>query len=35
VVDGVNVNYDVYRIHTQVTEEGGRVDAGYYAVHCA
>jgi len=30
VADGVNVNYDVYRIHTQVTEEGGRVDAGYY-----
>ena len=30
VADGVNVNYDVYRIRTQVTEEGGRVDAGYY-----
>ena len=30
VADGVNVNYDVYRIGTQVTEEGGRVDAGYY-----
>ncbi len=30
VADGVNVNYDVYRIRTQVTEEGGRVEAGYY-----
>ncbi len=30
VADGVNVNYDVYRIRTQVGEAGGRVDAGYY-----
>jgi type I restriction enzyme R subunit len=30
VADGVNVNYDVYRIRTEVTETGGKVDAGYY-----
>jgi len=30
VADGVNVNYDVYRIRTQVSEAGGQVDAGYY-----
>jgi type I restriction enzyme R subunit len=30
VADGVNVNYDVYRIRTQVGETGGKVDAGYY-----
>ena len=30
VADGVNVNYDVYRIRTQVTAAGGTVDAGYY-----
>jgi type I restriction enzyme R subunit len=30
VADGVNVNYDVYRIRTQVTEAGSKVDAGYY-----
>ena len=30
VADGVNVNYDVYRIRTEVTEAGGKVDAGYY-----
>jgi type I restriction enzyme R subunit len=30
VADGVNVNYDVYRIRTQVGEAGGKVDAGYY-----
>jgi len=30
VADGVNVNYDVYRIRTQVTEAGGKVEAGYY-----
>ena len=30
VADGVNVNYDVYRIRTQVSEAGGKVDAGYY-----
>jgi type I restriction enzyme R subunit len=30
VADGVNVNYDVYRIRTQVGETGGKVEAGYY-----
>jgi type I restriction enzyme R subunit len=30
VADGVNVNYDVYRIRTQVTEAGGKVESGYY-----
>jgi type I restriction enzyme R subunit len=29
VADGVNVNYDVYRIRTQITAGGSRVDAGY------
>jgi len=28
--DGVNVNYDVYRIKTEVTEGGARVEAGYW-----
>jgi len=30
VADGVNVNYDVYRIKTSITEQGGEVEAGYY-----
>ncbi|MCK4467796.1 MAG: DEAD/DEAH box helicase family protein, partial [Desulfobacterales bacterium] len=30
VADGVNVNYDVYRIRTEITEQGSIVDAGYY-----
>jgi len=30
VADGVNVGYEVYRIRTQVTELGGRVEKGYY-----
>jgi type I restriction enzyme R subunit len=30
VADGVNVNYDVYRIRTAVSEAGGRVESGYY-----
>ncbi|HET6756740.1 MAG TPA: DEAD/DEAH box helicase family protein, partial [Burkholderiales bacterium] len=30
VADGVNVNYDVYRIRTQVTEAGGKVESGYH-----
>jgi type I restriction enzyme R subunit len=30
VADSVNVNYDVYRIKTEITEGGSRVDAGYY-----
>jgi len=29
VADGVNVNYDVYRIRTQVSEAGSKVEAGY------
>ena len=28
VADGVNVGYDVYRIRTEVTEQGARVEAG-------
>jgi len=30
VADGVNVNYDVYRIRTQITEQGSAVESGYY-----
>jgi len=30
VADGVNVNYDVYRVKTEVTEAGGKVEAGYW-----
>ena len=30
VADGVNVNYDVYRIRTEVTEAGATVEAGYW-----
>jgi len=30
VADGVNVNYDVYRIRTEVTEAGSKVEAGYW-----
>jgi type I restriction enzyme R subunit len=30
VADHVNVDYDVYRIRTRVTEQGSRVEAGYY-----
>lgn len=30
VADGVNVGYDVYRIRTQITEKGSKVEAGYY-----
>ena len=29
VADGVNVNYDVYRIRTAITQAGSTVDAGY------
>ncbi|RCX32809.1 type I restriction-modification enzyme R subunit C-terminal domain-containing protein [Thioalbus denitrificans] len=29
VADGVNVNYDVYRIRTAITEQGSEVEAGY------
>ena len=28
VVDGVNVGYEVYRIKTKITDQGGKVDAG-------
>lgn len=28
VADGVNVDFDVYRIRTEITETGGKVDAG-------
>jgi type I site-specific restriction endonuclease len=30
VADGVNVDFDVYRIRTQITEQGSTVDAGYH-----
>lgn len=30
VADGVNVGYEVYRISTQITEQGSTVEAGYY-----
>jgi len=30
VADGVNVDYEVYRIKTKITEEGSKVEAGYY-----
>ncbi len=30
VADGVNVGYEVYRIKTEITEKGSKVDAGYY-----
>ncbi|MBE0586350.1 MAG: DEAD/DEAH box helicase family protein, partial [Desulfofustis sp.] len=30
VADGVNVNYDVYRIKTKITEAGSKVESGYY-----
>lgn len=30
ISDGVNVGYDVYRIKTQITERGGKVDAGFF-----
>jgi type I restriction enzyme R subunit len=30
VADGVNVGYEVYRIRTEVTEQGGKVEKGYY-----
>lgn len=30
VADGVNVNYDVYLIKTEITERGSAVEAGYY-----
>ncbi len=30
VADGVNVNYDVYRIRTAITQAGSQVDSGFY-----
>lgn len=30
VADGVNVNYDVYRIRTTITQAGSKVDSGFY-----
>ncbi|WP_395669664.1 type I restriction-modification enzyme R subunit C-terminal domain-containing protein [Rhodoferax sp.] len=30
VADGVNVNYDVYRIETEVSEQGAKVDKGFW-----
>jgi len=30
VADGVNVGYEVYRIKTEITEKGSRVEAGFY-----
>lgn len=30
VADGVNVNYDVYRIRTAITQAGSSVDSGFY-----
>ncbi len=30
VADGVNVPYDVYRVKTEITENGSKIDAGYY-----
>jgi len=33
VADHVNVGFDVYRIKTEMTEKGGRVEAGIYVGH--
>ena len=30
VADGVNVDFDTYRIRTQITDQGSMVDAGYF-----
>src|SRR5271165_6128776 len=30
VADGVNVNYDVYQIRTEIAARGGQVDKGFY-----
>ncbi|MDA1274468.1 MAG: DEAD/DEAH box helicase family protein [Verrucomicrobia bacterium] len=30
VADGVNVGYEVYRIRTEVTEQGGKVEKGFF-----
>ncbi len=31
VADGVNVDFDTYRIRTEITEQGATLEAGYYA----
>src|SRR5258707_9120568 len=33
VVDGVNVDYEVYRLRTQMTEQGGKVERGNVLVY--
>jgi type I restriction enzyme, R subunit len=30
VADGVNVNYDVYKIDTEITKGGSKVEKGFY-----
>ncbi|MDE0141697.1 MAG: DEAD/DEAH box helicase family protein [Caldilineaceae bacterium] len=30
VADGVNVDFDIYQIRTEITQKGSSVDAGYY-----
>jgi type I restriction enzyme R subunit len=30
VADGVNVGYEIYRIQTQITQSGSKIDAGFY-----
>lgn len=30
IADGVNVGYEVYRIRTQITEQGSTIDSGFY-----
>ena len=30
IADGVNVDYDVYRIHTQITSDGSIINPGFY-----
>lgn len=30
IADGVNVGYEVYRIKTEITEDGGEIEAGFY-----
>jgi type I restriction enzyme R subunit len=30
IADGVNVGYEVYRIATEITQKGSKVDAGFY-----
>jgi len=30
VADGIACDYEVYRIRTEITEKGGRIEAGYY-----